>query len=90
MKDFRTIHVKKAIAMLTMLDMIMKMTLRVGFSMFGRVIVCVIVVYPQNEMFAPLKTRRSLLKNETYPKHHFSKKSRECCRIKFFNIEYAI
>ena len=31
---------------------------------------------PQNEMFLPLKTRRSVLKNETYPKSPFFKKIR--------------
>lgn len=31
---------------------------------------------PQNEMFLPLKTRRSLLKNETFTKSQFFKKNR--------------
>lgn len=39
----RTIHVKMAIAMPTMVDMIMKMTLSMDFIMVGRVIERVIV-----------------------------------------------
>lgn len=40
---FRTIHVKMAIAMPTIVDIIMKMTLRVDFIMVGRLIERVIV-----------------------------------------------
>lgn len=43
MMGFRTIHVKRAIAMPTMVDMMTKMTLRVDFIMVGRVIERVIV-----------------------------------------------
>lgn len=43
MMCFRTIHVNRVIAMLTMVDMMMKRTLRVDFIMVGRVIERVIV-----------------------------------------------
>lgn len=43
MMGFRTIHVKRATAMPTMVEMIMKMILSVDFIMPGRVIERVIV-----------------------------------------------
>lgn len=43
MMGLRTIHEKRAIAMPTMVDMMMKMTLRVDFIMVGRVVERVIV-----------------------------------------------